>query len=85
MKCSVCHCSEERTVQCPSSDVITVSTDDRGTPLPGAAPGRQKAGDVGPGIMSYTSHSRVMELSNPPCLTIILINGFSLVAEAVVS
>lgn len=43
------------TVQCRSSDVITVSTDDRGTPLPGAAPGRQKAGDVGSGIMSHSS------------------------------
>lgn len=41
-------------VQCQSSDVITVSTDDRGTTLPGAAPGRQEAGAVGSGIMSHS-------------------------------
>lgn len=73
-----------------SSDVITVSTDDRGTPLPGAAPGRQKAGDVGSGIMSHSSSLLHLPLKgNGPQETslshIILINGFSLAAEAVVS
>lgn len=42
-------------VHCQSSDVIPVSTDDRGKTLPGAAPGRQETGALGSGIMLHSS------------------------------
>ncbi len=46
---------EAELVHCQSSDVISVSTDDGGTTLPGAAPGGQEAGALGPGIMLHSS------------------------------